>query len=87
MQGYDYSELMKKLGVSDNTIKSGEYKDIMSGTRPMTEDEKKIMQSMIDDSYNEFVKVVAQGRGMTVEQVRKIADGRIYDGRQAKRTD
>lgn len=84
MQGYDYSELMKKLGVSDNTIKSGEYKDIMSGTRPMTEDEKKIMQSMIDDSYNEFVKVVAQGRGMTVEQVRKIADGRIYDGRQAK---
>lgn len=84
MQGYDYSELMKKLGVSDNTIKSGEYKDIMSGTRPMTEDEKKIMQSMIDDSYNEFVKVVAQGRGMTVEQVHKIADGRIYDGRQAK---
>ncbi|ELP8598126.1 signal peptide peptidase SppA [Listeria monocytogenes] len=84
MQGYDYSELMKKLGVSDNTIKSGEYKDIMSGTRPMTEDEKKIMQSMIDDSYNEFVKVVAKGRGMSAEKVRKIADGRIYDGRQAK---
>ncbi|MBC1374017.1 signal peptide peptidase SppA [Listeria sp. FSL L7-0091] len=84
MQGYDYSELMKKLGVSDNTIKSGEYKDIMSGTRPMTEDEKKIMQSMIDDSYNEFVNVVAKGRGMSVEEVRKIADGRIYDGRQAK---
>ncbi|MBC2140835.1 signal peptide peptidase SppA [Listeria innocua] len=84
MQGYDYSELMKKLGVSDNTIKSGAYKDIMSGTRPMTDDEKKIMQSMIDDSYNEFVKVVATGRGMSEEQVRKIADGRIYDGRQAK---
>ncbi|MBC2181843.1 signal peptide peptidase SppA [Listeria sp. FSL L7-0233] len=84
MQSYDYSELMKKLGVSDNTIKSGEYKDIMSGTRPMTEDEKKIMQSMIDDSYNEFVKVVAKGRDMPIEQVRKIADGRIYDGRQAK---
>ncbi|EAF0350948.1 TPA: signal peptide peptidase SppA [Listeria monocytogenes] len=84
MQGYDYSELMKKLGVSDNTIKSGEYKDIMSGTRPMTDDEKKIMQSMIDDSYNEFVKVVAKGRGMSAEKVRKIADGRIYDGRQAK---
>lgn len=84
MQGYDYSELMKKLRVSDNTIKSGAYKDIMSGTRPMTDDEKKIMQSMIDDSYNEFVKVVATGRGMSEEQVRKIADGRIYDGRQAK---
>ncbi|HHQ0264049.1 TPA: signal peptide peptidase SppA [Listeria innocua] len=84
MQGYDYSELMKKLGVSDNTIKSGAYKDIMRGTRPMTDEEKKIMQSMIDDSYNEFVKVVATGRGMSEEQVRKIADGRIYDGRQAK---
>lgn len=84
MQGYDYSELMKKLGISDNTIKSGAHKDIMSATRPMTEEEKKIMQSMIDDSYNEFVKVVASGRDMSEEQVRKIADGRIYDGRQAK---
>ncbi|EFS03284.1 signal peptide peptidase SppA [Listeria seeligeri] len=84
MQGYDYSELMKKLGITDNTIKSGAHKDIMSATRPMTEDEKKIMQSMIDDSYNEFVQVVASGRGMSEEQVRKIADGRIYDGRQAK---
>lgn len=84
MQGYDYSELMKKLGISDNTIKSGTHKDIMSPTRPMTDEEKKIMQSMIDDSYNEFVHVVASGRGMSEEQVRKIADGRIYDGRQAK---
>lgn len=84
MQGYDYSELMKKLGITDNTIKSGAHKDIMSATRPMTEDEKKIMQSMIDDSYNEFVQVVASGRDMPEEQVRKIADGRIYDGRQAK---
>lgn len=50
----------------------------------MTAEEKAIMQSMIDDSYGEFVKVVAQGRGMTEAEVRKIADGRIYDGRQAK---
>ncbi|EUJ44953.1 signal peptide peptidase SppA [Paenilisteria rocourtiae] len=84
MQGYDFSELMKKVGISDNTIKSGEFKDIMSSSRPMTAEEKAIMQSMIDDSYGEFVKVVAQGRGMTEAEVRKIADGRIYDGRQAK---
>ncbi|WP_239254938.1 signal peptide peptidase SppA [Listeria ilorinensis] len=84
MQGYDYSELMKKIGISDNTIKSGAHKDIMSGSRPMTEEEKAIMQSMIDDSYNEFVKVVADGRGMTEDQVREIADGRIYDGKQAR---
>ncbi|WP_088808867.1 MULTISPECIES: signal peptide peptidase SppA [unclassified Listeria] len=84
MRGYDYSELMKKVGISDNTIKSGEYKDIMSGSRPMTSEEKQIMQRMIDDSYNEFVQVVAEGRGMPEAEVRKIADGRIYDGRQAK---
>ncbi|MBC1434379.1 signal peptide peptidase SppA [Listeria rocourtiae] len=84
MQGYDFSELMKKVGISDNTIKSGEFKDIMSSSRPMTAEEKAIMQSMIDNSYGEFVKVVAQGRGMTEAEVRKIADGRIYDGRQAK---
>ncbi|EUJ29461.1 signal peptide peptidase SppA [Listeria cornellensis] len=84
MQGYDFSELMKKVGISDNTIKSGEFKDIMSSSRPMTAEEKAIMQSMIDDSYGEFVKVVAQGRHMTEAEVRKIADGRIYDGRQAK---
>ncbi|EUJ23029.1 protease/peptidase [Listeria grandensis FSL F6-0971] len=84
MQGYDFSELMKKMGISDNTIKSGEFKDIMSSTRPMTAEEKAIMQSMIDDSYAQFVKVVAEGRHMTEAQVRKIADGRIYDGRQAK---
>ncbi|MBC2037675.1 signal peptide peptidase SppA [Listeria booriae] len=84
MQGYDFSELMKKVGISDNTIKSGEFKDIMSSTRPMTAEEKAIMQSMIDDSYGQFVKVVAQGRHMTEAEVRKIADGRIYDGRQAK---
>ncbi|MBC1456674.1 signal peptide peptidase SppA [Listeria newyorkensis] len=84
MQGYDFSELMKKVGISDNTIKSGEFKDIMSSSRPMTAEEKAIMQSMIDDSYGQFVKVVAQGRHMTEAEVRKIADGRIYDGRQAK---
>ncbi|AQY51332.1 protease/peptidase [Listeria weihenstephanensis FSL R9-0317] len=84
MQGYDFSELMKKVGISDNTIKSGKYKDIMSSTRPMTAEEKAIMQSMIDDSYSQFVKVVAEGRHMTDAEVRKIADGRIYDGRQAK---
>ncbi len=84
MRGYDYSELMKKVGISDNTIKSGEYKDIMSGSRPMTAEEKQIMQRMIDDSYNEFVQVVEEGRNMTEAEVKKIADGRIYDGRQAK---
>lgn len=85
MQGYDYSGLMKKVGISDNTIKSGAHKDIMSSSRPMTKEEKKIMQQMINDSYDEFVNVIATGRHMSKEKVRKIADGRVYDGRQAKK--
>ncbi|NRG44754.1 signal peptide peptidase SppA [Bacillus sp. CRN 9] len=87
MQGINISELAEKYGVDFMTIKSGEYKDIMSQTREMTEEEQKIMQDMIDNAYGGFVDVIAQGREMSEEQVRKIADGRIYDGRQALELD
>ncbi|MGE7660999.1 signal peptide peptidase SppA [Peribacillus sp. NPDC097197] len=84
MQGYNYEKLAEKYGVEFETIKSGTYKDIMSPTREMTNDERKILQNMIDNSYDQFVKIIANGRGMSEKEVRKIADGRIYDGRQAK---
>ncbi|MEQ2527023.1 signal peptide peptidase SppA [Bacillaceae bacterium CLA-AA-H227] len=84
MQGYNFAGLAEKYGVEFVTIKSGPYKDIMSATRDMTEEEKGILQSMISNSYEGFVDVIAEGREMTEEQVKKIADGRIYDGRQAK---
>ncbi|KAB7705897.1 signal peptide peptidase SppA [Bacillus aerolatus] len=84
MQSVNYSELAKNYGVDFVTIKSGPHKDILSPTRKVTEEEKKILQSMINNSYNGFVDVIAKGRGMSKEQVKKIADGRIYDGRQAK---
>ncbi|MGM9955352.1 MAG: signal peptide peptidase SppA [Peribacillus sp.] len=84
MQGYNYEKLAEKYGVEFETIKSGTYKDIMSPTREMTDDERKILQNMIDNSYDQFVKIIANGRGMSEKEVRKIADGRIYDGRQAK---
>jgi protease IV len=84
MQGMNYAGLAEKYGVDFVTIKSGPYKDIMSPTREMTEEERKILQSMIDNSYEGFVKVISEGRDLSAEQVKKIADGRIYDGRQAK---
>jgi protease IV len=84
MQGVNYEGLADKYGVDFVTIKSGQYKDIMSPTRQMTEEERQILQNMINNSYAGFVEVIAEGRGMTTEQVKKIADGRIYDGRQAK---
>jgi protease IV len=84
MEGVNYEGLAKKYGVDFVTIKSGQYKDIMSPTRKMTEAEKQILQKMINHSYDGFVKVISEGRHIPIEQVRKIADGRVYDGYQAK---
>lgn len=84
MQGINYSGLAEKYGVDFVTIKSGPYKDIMSPSREMTEEERQILQSMINNSYEGFVKVISEGRKIPESKVREIADGRIYDGRQAK---
>ncbi|WP_338449118.1 signal peptide peptidase SppA [Niallia oryzisoli] len=84
MQGINYAGLAEKYGVKFETIKSGEFKDIMSPSRDMTDEERAILQEMINSSYNGFVKVISEGRDISEEEVRRIADGRIYDGRQAK---
>ncbi|MHC0037356.1 signal peptide peptidase SppA [Pseudoneobacillus sp. C159] len=84
MQGINYEGLAEKYGVDFVTIKSGPYKDIMSPTRQMTKEETKILQTMINNSYEGFVKVISEGRNIAPDKVKQIADGRIYDGRQAK---
>lgn len=85
MTGLNYSGLMEKYGIKDNTIKSGEYKDIGSSTRAWTENDAKILQELVDSSYNRFVDIVAKGRKMAKSKALEIADGRIYDGIQAKK--
>ncbi|MDL5142498.1 signal peptide peptidase SppA [Bacillus atrophaeus] len=85
MESVNYSKLADELGIKFETIKSGAHKDIMSATRDMTDEEKKIMQSMVDNSYEGFVDVISKGRNMSEAEVKKIADGRIYDGKQAKK--
>lgn len=77
-------ELYKKIGISTRKIKSGPYKDILSGDRPMTPEEQAILQNMVNEIYNKFVSVVAKGRKMEEGNVRNLADGRIYTGAQAK---
>ncbi|WP_078545085.1 signal peptide peptidase SppA [Litchfieldia alkalitelluris] len=84
MQGINYSELAERYGVSFETIKSGPYKDIMSASRDMTKEEREILQSMVNNAYDGFVEVISSGRNLSEDEVRRIADGRIYDGRQAK---
>ncbi len=83
MQTINVSELAEKYGVKQDTIKSGAYKDIMSPMREMTDTERAILQSVIDDSYETFVDVIANGRNMDRTKVLELADGRIYSGKQA----
>ncbi|MEJ7488715.1 signal peptide peptidase SppA [Staphylococcus pettenkoferi] len=84
MSNIDYSDLQKKLGIKENVIKSGDHKDILSSSRHMTKEEKQIMQSVIDDSFDRFVDVVKDGRHMSESKVRHLADGRVYSAQQAK---
>lgn len=74
----------EKLGIAPGVIKSGQFKDIGSPNRAMTADEKALLQSIIMDSYDQFVAAVATGRNMDEKVVRKLADGRIYSGKQAQ---
>lgn len=84
MSGYNTAGLLDKLGVKPVVYKSGAMKDIMSGSRDATEEERQVLQTYIDESYQRFVDVVVEGRGLSEEAVRKLADGRIYSGQQAK---
>ena len=77
------SELFEKLGVRFTVIKSGEAKDFGSPYRPMTPEERAYWQGVINEAYERFVRIVAEGRGMSEEEVRKLADGRVYTGQQA----
>ncbi|MBP2653211.1 MAG: sppA [Firmicutes bacterium] len=80
----NWQELYHKIGIQQEKIKSGPHKDILSPERPMTDEERDILQAMVDELYNQFVTVVAEGRHMNPDDVRKLADGRIYTGSQAK---
>jgi protease-4 len=77
-------ELFKKIGLRFEVVKSGEFKDVGSYNRRMTEGERKLLQSVIDDTYDQFVNVLVEGRKLSKEEVLKIADGSIFTGRQAK---
>lgn len=80
---YDFSELLENLGIKAINITSGENKGMGDATQPLTEEQKDIYQGLVDDAFDKFVAVVAEGRDMTDAEVRKIADGRVYTAGQA----
>lgn len=75
--------LMGKIGMKSFTLKTGKYKDVGSPLRPMTDRDKAMLQNVIDNTHAQFVKAVAEGRKLPLEEVGKIADGRIFTGEQA----
>jgi protease-4 len=77
-------QLLQKIGLKSFVIKSGKHKDIMSPTREPTEEDKKILQEVIDNIHNQFIDAVADGRKLDREKIVEIADGRIFSGQQAR---
>ncbi|MBI5206665.1 MAG: signal peptide peptidase SppA [Candidatus Firestonebacteria bacterium] len=76
-------ELFKKIGVKIEVVKSGKNKDIGAFWRSPDEEETKLLQGLIDNTYEQFVKAVAEGRNMPIEKVKELADGSIFNGEQA----
>ncbi|HEY3197939.1 MAG TPA: signal peptide peptidase SppA [Nitrospirales bacterium] len=76
--------LLEKVGVKSVVIKSGRHKDMASPFRAMTEEDRALLQNVLDDVHTQFIEAVATGRALKVEQVKTLADGRIFTGKQAQ---
>jgi protease IV len=81
------AEAAEEYGIEQEVIKSGPYKDIGSSTREPSEEELEILQAYVDESYDQFVRVIVEGRDLPEGEVREIADGRVYSGLQAEALD
>lgn len=82
-QSVDLSQLLEKHGVRVNTFTAGRNKDMLGISTPVTPEHREIMQSMADECYYQFVEIVAESRGLTMEETQELADGRIYTAWQA----
>lgn len=80
----NFEELMHKIGLRPEVVKSGKFKDTGSPTRSMSKEEREYLQAVVNDVHKQFVEAISVGRNMEIELARKLADGRIYTGRQAK---
>ena len=84
IRGNNISELLNKIGIKFETVKSGLFKDILSPDKPLSKEGRELLQNLIDESYKQFTNAVSEGRDIPVEEVKKFADGRIFTGTQAK---
>ncbi len=80
----NFKELMnEKIGITTGVVKTNQHADFMSVTRPLTEDERAFIQNYVEDSYNDFISYVAEGRSMTVEEADALGSGRVWSGASA----
>ncbi len=84
MQLANFEELLKKIGVHSEVIKTGRFKDVGSPFRPMNEQDRELLESVMDDVHRQFIEAVAEGRSLDVADVESLSDGRIFTGQQAK---
>jgi protease-4 len=82
-QFHTFGDLMDKVGIGTETIKSGEFKDIGSYNREMTKKEELMLRSVVMDTYEQFVEAIADGRGKEKDEVYRLADGSLFTGLQA----
>src|SRR5207253_3246945 len=80
----NYADLLEWAKLKEIVFKTGEFKDTGSAARALTENERKYFQGLIDDMYVQFVEAVASGRKLDLQEVRSLADGRVFTGRNAK---
>jgi protease-4 len=80
----NYKKLYDKLGIKEIDITSGKNKAMGSGGLNLTDEQQDILQSLVDEAYDQFTDIVSTGRKMDIEAVKKLADGRIYSAKQAK---
>ncbi|MGH7481405.1 MAG: signal peptide peptidase SppA [Longimicrobiales bacterium] len=83
MQFPNATDLLDKIGVGFEIVKSAEYKDVGSPSRDMSESDRAMLSALVQDVYEQFMAVVAFERDLPIEEVRRLADGRIMSGRQA----
>lgn len=84
MEFTNIQELLEKIGLRAQVVKSGEHKDIGSPVRPISAEDREILQSLIDDVHSQFIMAIAEGRNLPPARVRELADGRIFSGQQAR---
>ncbi len=83
IQHSQFRELLDKIGIEAETVKTGKYKDTGSPLREMTADDEQLLQDVVDDIFDQFIGIVSMQRNISEEQIRTISDARIFTGRQA----